>query len=54
MSNSAIRVEHLSKLYTIGARQQRHDTTSASLSAGLPDAISDSVPRSSGHCGLRI
>ena len=34
-------VEGLSKLYTIGARQQRHDTTSARLSAGLRDAIAD-------------
>jgi lipopolysaccharide transport system ATP-binding protein len=33
MSNIAMGVEHLSKLYTIGARQQRHDT--------LRDAISD-------------
>ena len=53
MSDSAIRVEHLSKLYHSGARQERHDTTSAPRSAGLPDVISDSVPRSSGHCGCR-
>ena len=53
-SNSAICVENtilsrvagLSKLYHSGARQQRHDT--------LRDAIFDSVPRSSGHCGFPI
>ena len=33
MSDIAIRVEHLSKLYTSGARQERHDT--------LRDAIAD-------------
>ena len=51
-SNSAICVENtilsraagLSKLYHSGARQQRHDP--------LRDAIADSVPRSSGHCGF--
>jgi hypothetical protein len=41
MTDIALRVEHLSQLYTIGARQQRHDTTSASFSAGLRDAIVD-------------
>ena len=39
MSDIAIRVEHLSKLYTIGARQERHDTTSTLLSASLRDAM---------------
>jgi len=54
MSDIAIRVDNCilsgvegqSRLTHIGARQQRHDT--------LRDAISDSVPRSSGHCGLRM
>ena len=37
MSDIAIRVDHLSKLYTIGRSQQRHDT--------LRDAIVHSLPR---------
>ena len=47
MSDIAIRVENLSKLYPelsaraghIGALQQRNDTTSTILSAGLRDAL---------------
>jgi lipopolysaccharide transport system ATP-binding protein len=35
------RVEGLSKLYHIGRVQQRHDTTSTRLSAGLRDAIAE-------------
>jgi hypothetical protein len=34
-------VEGLSKLYHIGHAQQRHDTTSTQLSAGLRDSIAD-------------
>lgn len=45
MSDIAIRVDNLSKLYHIGMLQQRHDTTSANLSAGLRDALSASVSR---------
>ena len=55
MSDIAIRVDHLSKLYHISALQQRHDTTSASLSAGtsallsagLRDALVSTSQRSS-------
>ncbi len=32
MSNIAIRVENLSKLYTIGRAQQRHDTLRDAMS----------------------
>ena len=39
MSDIAIRVENLSKMYRIGRAQQRHDTTSATLSAGLRHAL---------------
>ena len=35
MTDIAIHVENLSKLYHIGARQERHATTSALLSARL-------------------
>jgi len=35
------RVEGLSKLYRIGRAQQRHDTSSTRLSAGLRDSIAD-------------
>jgi hypothetical protein len=54
MSNIAIRVDHLSKLYHLGRgqsrtgdslRSQRHDTTSARLSAGLRDALVGALPR---------
>ncbi len=70
MSNSAIRVEHLSKLYPstplragrIGKFQQRHDTASilrrcsgqAVLSAGLRDAISDFRQRAPHFWALQI
>jgi len=37
MSNIAIRVENLSKLYHIGRAQQRHDT--------LRDALVNALPR---------
>ncbi len=37
MSDLAIRVDHLSKRYTIGALQQRHDT--------LRDVLADAWPR---------
>ena len=36
MSDIAIRVENLSKLYTIGARQERHDTLRDALASALP------------------
>jgi hypothetical protein len=47
MTNIAIRVDHscpepgrrMSKLYHIGARQQRHDTPSAELRTGLRDVL---------------
>ena len=53
MTDIAIRVENLSKLYPelsaraghIGALQQRHDTTSTLLSAGLRDALTGFLPR---------
>ena len=45
MTDIAIRVDNLSKLYHIGALQQRHDTTSTLLSAGLRDALTGFVPR---------
>ena len=54
MSDSAIRVEHLSKLYPLGRAQQRHDTTSASLGAGLPDAVADFRQRAPQFRALRI
>ncbi len=38
--DTAIRVDHLSKLYHIGRAQQRHAITSTALSAGLRDALS--------------
>jgi lipopolysaccharide transport system ATP-binding protein len=41
MTDIAIRVENLSKLYHIGRAQQRRDTTSTRLSAGLRDAIAE-------------
>ena len=46
MTDIAIRVENLSKLYTIGRAQQRHDTTSTRLSAGLRDALVAAFQRS--------
>jgi hypothetical protein len=45
MSDIALRVDHLSKLYRIGARQQRHDTTATALSAGLRDALTSAFRR---------
>ena len=36
MSDTAIRVDHLSKLYTIGRSQQRHDTLRDALVHALP------------------
>ncbi len=53
MTDIAIRVGNLSKLYParslgaghIGALQQRHDTTSPSLSASLRDALTGILPR---------
>jgi len=53
MTDIAIRVENLSKLYParsfgaghIGMLQQRHDTTSTVLSAGLRDALTGFLPR---------
>jgi len=53
MSDSAIRVEHLSKLYHSSARQERHDTTSTRLSAGLRDALSSVFGRQSSVLGSR-
>ena len=46
MTDIAIRAENLSKLYTIGRAQQRHDTTSTRLSAGLRDALVAAFQRS--------
>ena len=46
MSDIAIRVDNLGKLYHIGRAQQRHDTTSATLSAGLRDVIVATFQRS--------
>ncbi len=45
MSDIAIRVENLGKRYRIGRARQLHGTTSASLSAGLRDALIDRVTR---------
>jgi lipopolysaccharide transport system ATP-binding protein len=45
MTDIAIRVENLSKLYTIGRAQQRHDTPSTRLRAGLRDALVNALPR---------
>ena len=45
MSDIAIRVENLSKLYHIGRAQQRHDTTSTLLSASRRDALVGALPR---------
>lgn len=44
MTDIAIRVENLSKLYHIG-RAQRHDTTSTRLNTGLRDALSHAESR---------
>jgi ABC-type polysaccharide/polyol phosphate transport system ATPase subunit len=45
MTDLAIRVENLSKLYTIGRAQQRHDTPSTRLRTGLRDALVNALPR---------
>jgi lipopolysaccharide transport system ATP-binding protein len=45
MTDIAIRVDNLSKLYHLGALQQRHDTTSTVLSASLRDALTGFLPR---------
>ncbi len=45
MSDIAIRVENLSKLYKIGAQQNRHDT--------LRDSIMSAVVASSGVFSIR-
>jgi hypothetical protein len=47
MTDLAIRVEHLSKLYHIGRAQQRHDTPSAQLRTGLRDVLSSVFSRQS-------
>ena len=39
MSDIAIRVQNLSKRYRIGLAEERHDTTSAALSASLAGAL---------------
>ena len=39
MTDTAIRVDNLSKLYHIGMLQHRHDTPATALRAGLRDAL---------------
>ncbi len=45
MTDIAIRVDNLSKLYHLGVIHQRPDTTSAVLSASLRDALTGILPR---------
>jgi len=45
MSDTAIRVENLSKRYRIGRAQQRHDTPSTELRTGLRDALTATLQR---------
>ncbi len=45
MTDIAIRVDNLSKLYHLGAVHQRPDTTSTKLSASLRDALTGFLPR---------
>jgi hypothetical protein len=45
MSDTAIRVENLSKFYRIGRAQQRHDTPSTGLRTGLRDALTATLQR---------
>jgi hypothetical protein len=50
MTDIAIRVENLSKLYHIGRARERHDTPSATnlrfaLRASLRDAVADALQR---------
>jgi hypothetical protein len=47
MTDIAIRVDHLSKLYHIGRARQRHDTPSAELRTGLRDVLSSVFSRQS-------
>ena len=52
MTEIAIRVENLSKLYHIGKAQQRHDTLRDALVAGLRSPLKrllSFVPRPSSH-----
>jgi len=46
MTDIAIRVENLGKMYHIGRAKQRHDTPSARLRTGLRDAIVSTFKRS--------
>ena len=41
VENPLLSLARMSKLYTIGAAPERHDTTSALLSAGLRDTMAD-------------
>lgn len=45
MSDIAIRVENLSKLYHIGKLQQRHDTLRDALASALPRTSVTEVPQ---------
>ncbi len=57
MTNIAIRVENLSKLYTIGRAQQRHDTLRDSIAdfrlkiadSLRPRHLQSSTPKIPGH-----
>jgi len=51
MTDIAIRVEHLSKLYHIGARQQRHDTLRDALASAF--RRQESGVRGQGSGGIR-
>ena len=53
MSDSAIRVEHLSKLYHSGARQQRHDTLRDALVSTFKRANVEPLERSEDLWALR-
>ena len=45
MTDIAIRVDNLSKLYHLGALHQRPDTPSAALRTGLRGALTGILPR---------
>src|SRR6266480_3335 len=49
MSNLAIKVDNLSKLYKIGARRDRHDTLRDHLMHGIKSLFSRNGYKSAGH-----
>ena len=49
MSDVAVKVENLSKLYKIGAAQQRHNTLRDALTAGVQRMFSNNRQESPGE-----